>query len=100
MTRVKLFRISMRRSIRLAVRAFRELLGPEREVYGHEPFDGPSTADWHRAHPADSCGCQEPGVFGDHREGCPWLELRCRTCTGSGWCASCGGDGLELTEEE
>jgi hypothetical protein len=56
-------------------------------------------------HPSELCRCAGVPVSHhhasravDHDSDCPWLAAMCRTCTGTGWCITCGGDGTQPSE--
>lgn len=90
---------SARRSLRDVYRAARALSGLSPVPI---PEDAPSTADWHHptppGHPSLLCRCDDSRPLETtegHRDDCPWLAVRCRTCQGDGYCIICRGDGTQ-----
>ena len=43
-------------------------------------------------HPSDLCKCDDREA---HDPGCGWAAVMCKTCSGSGYCSKCGGDGCQ-----
>lgn len=60
-----------------------------------------TTASFHRfpdpSHPSQTCRCS-CGIDAPpehHSEHCPWAQSMCGGCLGGGYCAACGGDGID-----
>ncbi len=53
------------------------------------------------SHPSQLCRCLDgrpASIMSDHDGDCPWLAAMCRTCSGTGYCSACGGDGTNANE--
>lgn len=78
--------------------AARNLHGAAQALFMDEspPSDLPDVPEG-PSHPSQLCRCtgHETDDVAEHQSDCAWLAAMCKTCTGTGHCQTCFGDGCD-----